>query len=137
MGKRIVLNKKYFKITKQEFKDCCKLMNSLGIFELQEKYGVQPSFSSEGGIAIPYIKMGLNDFGEMLHLRFYKGWDRVDIDFEGFNMQFVTNANKPIRKWTKEEKKVVFEHAEKMLVAMQKILQELRKKTEKGLKEVE
>lgn len=44
---------------------------------VMEKHGVQPSFSSEGGLAIPYARMspvmagpGATGFGEWLHLRF-------------------------------------------------------------------
>ncbi len=71
------------------------------------------SFSAEGGVAIVYTDLGLNqDFGEMLHLRFHekiptreelhKGWDELGIPPEErsrknrpktYCMQFVLNVH--------------------------------------------
>ena len=64
-----------------------------------ESFRVDHSYSSEGGIAIPWSKIDSGINGEMLHLRFYSYPD-FSSDEDKWCMQFVLN-NHGFNKWNK------------------------------------
>jgi len=108
---------KNIKLTEEQVNKFCEWFSNNDL-EFMEKRIIQSSCSSEGGVAIPYDWMGLKNFGEWLHLRFYKKYDwHKNKDY--YVMEFVTNANKRYTKWTKEEFQIVFNHAKKMVKFME------------------
>ncbi len=114
------MNKTFFSLSKEEVISCSKKISDLSILDLQEKFGVIPSFSTQGGLAIPYTNLGLPNFGEWLHLRFNKGFDE---NFgEKWSLYFAFNTYKRRATWTNEEENKIIIGANKLLFAMQEIL---------------
>jgi len=115
---------KDIKMTKEEIIKFCDWFDA-SEFNLSKKRVVQHSYSSEGGIAIPYSWMGLpDDFGEWLHLRFHEKRD-WKTDTRYWTMEFHINSYKKFGDWTKEEFDIVYTHAKKMVEFVKDALKKL------------
>ena len=121
----------YFDLTREDTKKISETVDALNWKARKEgkRIDVQQSFSSEGGIAIPYVKLGLPpDFGEWLHLRYYprikyprKGEDKT------WHMNFIFNMNKRLNAIARNKTQ-----KEAVLTGMKKLLEFVEKATGKN-----
>lgn len=151
---RYLIGGTYFSLTANDIK---KINDSVG----ERRFGmcqegkesiVSHSFSSEGGVAIVYTDLGLNqDFGEMLHLRFYEKigtrdevrrvWDELGVPPEErsyknrprvYCMHFVTNIRGfgwDTVRYNKQAKEAIIRGARMLLNFVSEVVgQEVREK---------
>ena len=114
----------YFDLTAEDIK---KLQKAVDGLPWEDPSGVQHSYSSEGGVSIPYEKLGLpKGFGEWLHLRFYERLKFGRGQEKTWHMAFVFNINKGLYgiAHNKAAKEAV-------LTGMKRLLEFVEKATEK------
>ena len=96
-------------------------INRMDAIKSRETLGVQASFSSEGGLSIPYAWLGIPGFGEWLHLRFHEDHKG------GWVMGFHPNTYKhKMSQWSEEERIQVYKGTQTLLKAAQALLDYVR-----------
>ena len=114
----------YFDLTVEDIK---KLQKAVDGLPRGDPSGVQHSFSSEGGVAIPYVKLGLpKDFGEWLHLRFYERLKFRRDQEKTWHMAFIFYIDKGLHGIA--HNKIA---KEAVLTGMKRLLEFVEKATEK------
>ena len=114
----------YFDLTPEDMK---KLADAVDELPWEDPSGIQHSFSAEGGVAIPYVKLGLpRDFGEWLHLRYFERTRGFGQKGKTYHMSFIFNINRGLGSVSRNRKA-----KEAIVTGMKRLLDFVEKATGK------